>query len=487
MARSDGENGRSIRDVDARIAVTWNEDISLTAGRLDELLREFGDLLPRPLAGGMDLDAYARKLLERGEVACATCQGEVVGIAALYANDHLARRAHVPLLAVGRAHQRSGIGAALLSRVKARARQRGMTSLAVEVHASNAGGQRFCRSGGLIPKQSEGGGLSMRCELPAVGMPLEPTPLESWPRLAGALGLDLELRAKRDDLCASPGGGTKARKARHIFREVVESGHDVIVTTGGPQSNHARACALLAAELGIDCHLVIVLEPGVAYPDTGNILLMRLAGATLEFCSKEELAGRMDEAVARYRSEGRNPKYVWGGGHCLAGTVAFVEAAAEAQAQCGDWRPDVLLLASATGSTQAGLAIGYACQPVRVVGISVARERSRGLPAVQKCVEEYLERIPPSTVSRPAVALEFRDEWTDGGYERTSAALLEVVERAAKVGVLVDPTYSGKALRGLVELARRREIAPGSRVLFWHSGGLMNLQASELSRGPIAL
>jgi 1-aminocyclopropane-1-carboxylate deaminase/D-cysteine desulfhydrase-like pyridoxal-dependent ACC family enzyme/GNAT superfamily N-acetyltransferase len=487
MARSDGENGGSFRDVDARIAVTWNDEAPLAAARLGELLREFGDLLPRPLAGRMDLDAYAAKLLERGEVACATLRGQVVGIAALYANDARTRRAHVPLLAVSRAHRGAGIGAALLSRAKARARQRGMSRLELEVRSSNTSAQRLFRAGGLVITGAEGDGLRMRCELPGVGAPLAPTPLESWPRLADALGLDLELRAKRDDLYASPGGGSKARKARHIFREVLEGGHDVVVTTGGPQSNHARACALLAAELGIDCHLVIVLEPGAAYPDAGNVLLMRLAGATMEFCAKDELAARMDEAVARYRNAGRNPKYVWGGGHCLAGTVAFVEAAAEARAQCGEWRPEVLLLASATGSTQAGLAIGYAGLPVRVVGISVARDRARGLPAVQECVDEYLERSPPSAAGRPDVALEFRDEWTEGGYERTSPALLEIVERAAKVGVLVDPTYSGKALRGLVELVRRREFAPGSRVLFWHSGGLMNLQASELSRGSIAL
>ena len=52
-----------------------------------------------------------------------------------------------------------------------------------------------------------------------------------------------------------------------------------------------------------------------------------------------------------------------------------------------------------------------------------------------------------------------------------------MIERAAQAGVFVCPTYSGKALRGLVELVQRGEINKGSKVLFWHTGGLMNLQA----------
>lgn len=200
--------------------------------------------------------------------------------------------------------------------------------------------------------------------------------------------------------------------------------------------------AVVCAELGIRCHLVIVLEPDTPYLDSGNILLMRLSGATIEFCRKEQLAERMDAAMAALTRQGHHPLYGWGGGHGLQGTVAFVEAAAEAQAQCGEWRPDFMIAASATGSTQAGFAIGYAGSSTRVIGISVAREAERGT---------------------------------------------RIVRRAARAGVFVDPTYSGKALRGLVELVRRGDVPRGSRVLFWHTGGLMNLLASPLVGDAITL
>lgn len=230
-----------------------------------------------------------------------------------------------------------------------------------------------------------------------------------------------------------------------------------------------------------------MLEPDTAYRDAGNILLMRLSGATIEFCRKEQLAERMDADMASLTRQGHRPSYVWGGGHGVQGTLAFVETAAEAQAQCGQWRPDFMIAASATGSTQAGFAIGYAGSPTCVIGISVARDAERGGRIVRECVADYYVHGLPTPAPQSTVKVDFRDERTDGGYELTSPALLDIVHRAARAGVFVDLTYSGKALRGLVELVRREEVPRGSRVLFWHTGGLMNLQASALAGQAIRL
>jgi D-cysteine desulfhydrase len=76
-----------------------------------------------------------------------------------------------------------------------------------------------------------------------------------------------------------------------------------------------------------------------------------------------------------------------------------------------------------------------------------------------------------------SIPVEFRDEWTCGGYEIYNDHLLDTVSIAARAGIFVDPTYSGKAFTGLVDMVKRREIPPGSKVLFWHTGGLLNLMA----------
>ncbi len=468
------------------ITFQWNNERELSKDELISLLHSFGDLLPNPLAARMNISDYATKLLTHADIGLAFAGEEVVGFLCLYANDIETRNAHWPLLSILPTHTGRGLGKVMMSRGLALCRQRGMNTCDLEVQATNTPAHRLYLSCGFRFDITEGDGWTMRCTIPSVTPKSATTPIEEHPRLAARLDLDIDLRIKRDDLYPATGGGNKARIIEYILREMVAQGQDVLVTNGGPQSNNARASAVLAATLGIKCHLVIVLEPGISYPDTGNILLMRLSGATIEFCQKNQLAEHMDKAVEYYKNLGHNPRYVWGGGHCLAGTTAFFDASAEAQTQCGNWQPDFLILASGTGTTLAGLATGYANSTTQIIGISVARDTTRGSHITSESVTEYLNSVVTGA-KKTSIDIDFRDDWTDGGYERTSPQLLEIIEKSATAGVFVDPTYSGKALHGLVELVKRGEIPSGSRVLFWHTGGLMNLQASPLVGSAISL
>lgn len=268
-----------------------------------------------------------------------------------------------------------------------------------------------------------------------------------------------------------------------IWADVERGGHDAVVTTGGPQSNHARAAAIKSAEAGLVCHIVVMGDPEIIGAETGNLLLMRLSGAVLEFCRKEQIAERMDAAMERYRAQGRNPIYIWGGGHSSSGTHALVLGAQEAQEQCGEWVPEYLVHASGTGTTQAGLMIGYQDLPTRVIGISVARATAHGRGVIAESLAEFEQEYASTGLDGE---IDFRDEWTAGGYEATSAELIKVIETAATAGMFVDPTYSGKGLHGLVDLVRNGTIPPGSRVLFWHTGGLLNLQASAAQLSSVS-
>lgn len=469
------------------ISIQWQSEAQRDKDELISLLGVFGDLLPRSLRSGHDLDVYAGKLLAHADLAYAVIKGNIVGLLALYANDQGSRRAFIPFMSILPDHQRRGIGKVMLARALALARARRMQVLDLEVNRQNQPAQRLYEAIGFRPIDTEGDHWKMRYDFAALSSRSQATPIEKHPRLLSTLGLDIDLRVKRDDLYPMAGGGIKARKIEYIMRDLISEGHDVLVTNGGPQSNHARASAVLCAQLGIACHLVVVLEPGQKYMESGNVLLMRMSGATMEFCRKDQLAERMDRAIEHYQHKGHRPLYVWGGGHCTAGTLAFVDAAEEAQSQCGAWEPDYLVAASATGTTQAGFAIGYAGTRTRVIGISVARDSVRGGEIVHQSIEEYVSRFKDIDLAPADIDVDFRDDWTEGGYEKTSPGLLRLIERAAAAGILVDPTYSGKALHGLVEMTRRGEIPRGSKVLFWHTGGLMNLQASPFAGGVVSL
>lgn len=291
------------------------------------------------------------------------------------------------------------------------------------------------------------------------------------------LGLEIDLRNKRDDLYPQFGGGSKARKIVDIVNHATRMGFDALVTNGRPQSNHARATALIAAELGLRCHIIIVAEDDTDTAIEGNLFLMKLSGASIEFCKKHEIASHMDKSIDQLASQGFKPYYIWGGGHCIQGTHAFVEAAKEAQAQCGDWLPDYIVLASGTGTTQAGLAIGYAGFDTDTIGISVARDQSRGSGIIKDSINAYCKEYE---LDSNLVKVNFRDAWTLGGYEKSTQTLIDLIIKAAKSGYLFDPTYTGKALLGMVSMIQNGEISKGSKVLFWHTGGLHNLISSKL-------
>ena len=120
-----------------------------------------------------------------------------------------------------------------------------------------------------------------------------PTPLEEAPRLTAALGGPRVL-VKRDDLTGLALGGNKARKLELLAAEALRLDADVLVTGGGVQSNHARMTAAAANRLGLDCHLVIAgPQPDTS---TGNLLLDRLLGATLEFGASGRYA-QLEQAI----------------------------------------------------------------------------------------------------------------------------------------------------------------------------------------------
>ena len=82
-----------------------------------------------------------------------------------------------------------------------------------------------------------------------------PTPVEPTRRLSQQLGV--ELLVKRDDLTGSSLSGNKIRKLEFLFAEAAAQGADTVITCGGEQSNHCRATAIAAAELGLRSYLLL--------------------------------------------------------------------------------------------------------------------------------------------------------------------------------------------------------------------------------------
>lgn len=292
------------------------------------------------------------------------------------------------------------------------------------------------------------------------------------------LNIDTPLLVVRDDLFPYLYGGNKARKSIEYEIEMTKHGYDAMVTTGGIQSNHCRAIALLAAKHHWDCHIVYHGDRERFLAEGGNAKLVRSTSATYEFVSASEISTAMDRAMIQFASNGKKPYYVTGGGHDLPGGIAYVNAVRELVQVLREQgkKIDRIFLPCGTGSTQAGIIVGLYLEGLldtEVVGISVARNKQRAMEVTTAFVIDLAKHysISDDNLAKKVI---ISDDFLFGGYEQTTPVVKNwLTEVIRSTGIIFDTTYSGKALCGMHELIKKNNWE-GDNNLFWHTGGIMN-------------
>lgn len=280
-----------------------------------------------------------------------------------------------------------------------------------------------------------------------------PTPVEPAPRLARRLGLR-ELWLKRDDLSGLGGGGNKVRKLEYTCAQALAAGAGTVVTSGGPQSNHARLTAAAAARLGLRCVLVLA---GTEREHRGNLLLDDLAGAEIRWAGGTPL----DEAV-----RGEEGFVIPFGGSNAVSIEGYATCAREIKAQVEDF--DVVVTALGSGGTMAGLVKELG--PQRVVGVDTG-----AVPDPAKAVTDLLGTPadvpgPPAGLLGTPAELRIDRNQVGAGYAALTDAVRDALALTARTeGVFLDPTYTGRAMASLIAGGH------GDRVVFLHSGGLPGL------------
>ena len=318
---------------------------------------------------------------------------------------------------------------------------------------------------------------------PRVPLAALPTPLQRAERLEGALGAP-PLYLKRDDLTGFALAGNKARQLELLVGEAAALGCDSLVTGGGPGSNFCQAAAAAARVAGLRCVLVLYgREPS---PPSTNLALARAFGAEVRFTGRperESVDPALEAAAAELEAAGCRPYLVPRGGATAVGAAGYALAVAELAAQLETERvtPELLVVATGSGGTQAGLVAGTLAggHRWRVVGASVSRP-------VTECAARVLAlaRGAAALLGLPAPAagqVEVHDVRGPGygiaSIEGGRAAGLA----AATEGLLLDPVFSAKAL-GL--LSRLVAEGAGGPLVFWHTGGVPAALAQLEGSGP---
>jgi len=312
--------------------------------------------------------------------------------------------------------------------------------------------------------------------LPSAGLVAGPTPVAEMGRLRAALGGGARLLVKRDDALPFGFGGNKVRKLDLVAARAQAEGADTLLTVGGVQSNHARATAAAAARLGLRC--VLILNGPRPDRATGNALLEGLLGAEIRYvASRAERASAMRAEADRLRAQGRRPYEIPLGASTPLGAMAYARAVVELAGQGP--APDVIVHASSSGGTQAGLLAGIALlgRPTRVLGISA----DDPAPVLSEVVAGLVSGIDDALggggrLSAAAARAEVDDAFVGEGYGIPTPASREALELAARTEALfLDPTYTAKAMAGLIAHARAGRLRADQTVLFWHTGGQVGL------------
>jgi L-cysteate sulfo-lyase len=309
-----------------------------------------------------------------------------------------------------------------------------------------------------------------------------PTPLEHLERLSRELN-GPEIWIKRDDCTGMSSGGNKTRKLEFLLGEARARDADVVLTQGATQSNHARQTAACAAKLGIACHLLLedrTKKTDFDYTHSGNVLLDRLHGASIEFRdANPDMNGELLKVAERMRADGRKPYAIPGGGSNPIGALGYLNAAIELVHQANESGLKIDHVVHATGSagTQAGLIAGLKGirSGIPLLGISVRAPQDRQEDNVFKlaCATAALAGAGGAVDREDVVA---DSDFVGSGYGFSTPGSVEAIKMLARLeGILLDPVYTGKGMAGLIALIRQGRFKKGQNVVFIHTGGSVGL------------
>ena len=307
-----------------------------------------------------------------------------------------------------------------------------------------------------------------------------PTPVEALPTLSARLG-GPTLLVKRDDQTGLAFGGNKTRKLEFLVADARARGADMLITGGAAQSNHCRQTAAAAARFGFACTLVLAGTPPQL--PSANLLLDQLLGADIVWTGQESRDETMTRVQAQTRAAGHVPYLIPYGGSNEIGALGYVFAMQELMAQGVD--ADWIVVASSSGGTQAGLAVGARLfgYEGRILGISIDK------PEVELSGDVVAE-LATRTAHHLGEDIHFAagdilvdDGYLGDGYGVMGEPEIEAIHLFARSeALLLDPVYTGRAAAGLLGLIRQGFFRQQEKVLFWHTGGTPVLFAEPYFR-----
>nr|WP_232821182.1 pyridoxal-phosphate dependent enzyme [Oceanimonas marisflavi] len=275
----------------------------------------------------------------------------------------------------------------------------------------------------------------------------------------------LTLQIKRDDLLHASISGNKWRKLKYVLRQALSDKAAGVLSFGGAWSNHLHALAAAGHLLGLPTIGIVRGEPEYA----GNPTLSDAQGwgMKLEFIDRQGYRRRHDpDFLAGLANRYPGFYFIPEGGSCALALPGVAELWQELP-PC-----DELILPVASGGTLAGL---LSARPAgtRVTGYAVLKGKG--------WLADTVSGLHPPAAGDPGWQL--RLDHHGGGYARCNNMDRQAISALSEaLAVPLEPIYSGKALLGLFRDIEAGHYAPGSRLIFLHTGGLQGARSYTSSK-----
>ena len=272
------------------------------------------------------------------------------------------------------------------------------------------------------------------------------------------------------------------RKLEYLLGDARARGCSAVVTLGAVGSNHVLAAAVHAPRCGFRVRAAVYPRPSGRDTELAHRAAL-VRGAEVRIApSRATLPAVAAALYARSALRGERPCWIPAGGSSAAGTVGYVAAAFELRRQIEEGLlpvPERVYLALGSGGTAAGLLAGFrlAGMATRVVAVRAARRSVANAGTVAALADATLARLARhgwrhGAAPFRATDLTVIDDHYGDGYGRSTPRAAEAVALAAETaGLILEETYTGKAMAGLIADLRAGAGAPRGPVLFWQTYG----------------
>lgn len=278
----------------------------------------------------------------------------------------------------------------------------------------------------------------------------------------------------RLDLIHPEYGGNKYFKLKYnILKAKEQNANPIVLTFGGPHSNHIYSTAAYCEEHKIKCIGVIRGEESTII-NSPTLQFAQKKGMLLHFVSRNEYDSKSEKSFTEELKEQFGNIYIIPeGGNNSDGVKGCAEILTNIPLY------DYVFCACGTACTFTGIYSSLKQNQI-AVGISVLKGENELINDVNKYADEFQFQKIKETINYPITTSCILNNFHFGGYAKHTQELIDF-KRNFEMNhkIPLDYVYTAKLFYAVYSLIDNNKLLPNKKLLIVHSGGQQGNRAYE--------